>query len=51
VLSIPAWAAQSKAKEETRDWSAVDTNHDSSISPDEMQQYLQQAWARQHKKN
>ena len=51
VLSAPAFPAQPQTKEQTRDWSAIDTNHDSYVSPDEMQKYLNDAWARNKKKS
>jgi hypothetical protein len=28
-----------------RDWSAIDSNKDNYVSPEEMQKYLDQAWA------
>lgn len=28
-----------------RNWTAIDTNHDNSISPDEMQKFLENEWA------
>jgi hypothetical protein len=36
-------------KPEVRDWSKIDTNKDSLISPEEMQQYLEAAWTAQKK--
>jgi len=49
VLSVSAFAAQSTAKPQTRDWSAIDTNHDHYISPEEMQAYLQHVWQKNKK--
>jgi EF hand len=31
---------------EVRDWQAVDTNKDGSISPEEMEKFLQDTWAK-----
>jgi len=50
VLSAPAIAAQHSSAQQTRDWSAIDTNHDHYISPTEMEAYLQHVWAQQSKK-
>lgn len=36
---------------EVRDWSAVDTNKDHSVSPQEMQQFLQEQWDKRQGKN
>ncbi len=36
---------------ETRDWSAIDANKDHLISPDEMDKYLKEVWAKQRKKS
>ena len=49
VLASPVLAAQSNAKVETRNWSAIDTNHDHYISPEEMEAYLQHVWAKNKK--
>ena len=49
VLSVSAFAAQSTAKPQTRDWSAIDTNNDHYISPEEMQAYLQHVWQKNKK--
>ena len=35
---------------EVRDWAAIDTDKDHSISSDEMEKYLQETWAKQAKK-
>ena len=45
LLSTPGFGAQSTAKQQTRDWSEIDANHDSYVSPDEMQKYLNDTWA------
>jgi hypothetical protein len=31
---------------EVRDWSAVDVNKDNHVSPQEMEQFLQEQWAK-----
>jgi len=49
VMASPAFAAQSNTKPQTRDWSAIDTNHDHYISPKEMEVYLQHVWAQNKK--
>jgi hypothetical protein len=36
---------------EVRDWSAVDVNKDHSVSPQEMQQFLQEQWAKRQGKD
>ena len=53
VLSAPVMAAQqsSTSKQQTRDWNAIDTNHDHYISPEEMQTYLDHVWAQHAKAN
>ncbi len=55
VLSIPAGADQpngsrSNTEQQTRDWSAIDTNHDNYVSPEEMEAYLQRVWAKRSNK-
>ncbi len=37
------------SKPEVRDWAQIDANKDSLISPDEMERYLQAAWAEKKK--
>jgi hypothetical protein len=49
ALASPVFAAQSNTKPETRNWSAIDTNHDHYISPEEMEAYLQHVWAKSKK--
>ena len=49
ALASPVFAAQSNTKSQTRDWSAIDTNHDHYVSPEEMEAYLQHVWAQNKK--
>lgn len=49
ALASPVFAAKSNTKPETRNWSAIDTNHDHYISPEEMEAYLQHVWAKNKK--
>lgn len=58
LCALTAAAAQDKKpataqpqSAETRDWSAIDTNKDHHISPEEMEKYLKEVWARQSKKS
>ena len=50
ILACPAISAQQSPAQQTRDWSAIDTNHDHYISPEEMQKYLDGVWAQHAKK-
>ena len=38
------------SREEVRNWSKIDTDHDGYVEPEEMERYLQAVWA-QHGKN
>jgi len=60
ALAGSALAAKENAKEtsgqqtnststEVRDWSKIDTDHDGYIEPQEMENYLQAAWAQRGK--
>lgn len=47
-LAVPVSIAGTKVVNgiEVRDWAAVDTNNDGSISPEEMEKFLKDTWAK-----
>ena len=41
----PSQSAEGKGDKTVRNWAAIDTDKDNSISPDEMQKFLNKEWA------